>query len=174
MRPPAEVRDALLDAQEGVEGARWQDDDQLHLTVRFVGEIDDRAAQDLAFVLDGIDAPSFALDVRGAGLFERKGRAHTLWAGITPSTPLTTLQAKVERACQVAGLAPEPRKFAAHVTLARLAGGTVGAGAWVARHAGLSAPPWPVTRFGLYESRLGKGGSSYTLLADWPLAPTNR
>ncbi len=178
LRPPSGVRAALLAAQGGVEGARWQDEDQLHLTLRFCGEVDDRTGQDLVSALDGILAPSFALDVRGAGYFERKGRPHTLWAGFAPSPDLTTLQGKVERACQAAGLPPEPRKFAAHITLARMSGGAVGVGEWVARNGSLAAPRWPVSSFGLYESRLGKGGSSYNLLVEWPLGPpvwpTNR
>lgn len=171
LRPPAPVRDALLAAQGGVEGARWQDDEQLHLTLRFVGEMDPRTGDDLAAALSAICAPDFRLAVRGVGHFERKGRAHTLWAGVAPSAPLGALQRKIECACQAAGLEPEPRKFAPHVTLARLGGGASGAGEWLARNGALTAPEWPVASFRLYESRLGSGGSVYVPLAEWPLYP---
>lgn len=171
LRPPPPVRAALLAAQGGVEGARWQSDDQLHLTLRFVGAVDPRTADDLVSALGAVHARGFALALRGVGHFERKGRAHTLWAGIAPSPALEHLQRKVERACQAAGLASEPRKFAPHVTLARLSGAAVGVGEWLARHGALAPPDWPVVSFRLYESTLGGGGSLYTPVAEWPLGP---
>jgi len=174
LRPPPLVRDALLAAQGGVERSRWQDDDQLHLTLRFCGEVDPRTADDLATVLSAITAPGFALTIRGVGHFARKGRTHTLWAAVAPSAPLDHLQRKVERACQAAGLPPEPRKFAPHVTLARLGGGALGVGEWIAGNGALTAPPWPVGSFRLYESRLGSGGSVYTPLSEWPLGSPAR
>jgi RNA 2',3'-cyclic 3'-phosphodiesterase len=174
LRPPPEVRDALLAAQGGVEGARWQDEDQLHLTLRFVGEADPRMADDLASALSAISAPAFTLSLRGAGHFEKRGRTHTLWAGIAANPDLDHLQRKVERACQAAGFPPEPRKFAPHVTLARMRGSGPGIGEWVARHGALAAPPWRVAAFRLYESELGSGGSIYTPLAEWPLHPSDR
>jgi RNA 2',3'-cyclic 3'-phosphodiesterase len=176
LRPPEAVRDVLLDAQDGVEGARWQDEDQLHLTLRFVGEVDRRPAEDLVDALGEIVAPPFLLEVRGVGYFERKGRTHTLWAGLTPSVALMLLQRKIERACQSAGFPREPRKFAPHITLARIGGRTPGIPEWLARHGSLTAPEWKVERFGLYESRLGKAGALYSAIAEWPLerdAPTN-
>lgn len=177
LRPPEPVRDALLDTQEGVDGARWQGDDQLHLTLRFLGEIDDRTGQDLVSALTGVEAPAFTLAIRGAGHFARKGRPSALWAALAPSSELMLLHGRIERACRAAGLPPEPRKFVPHITLARLGGHTAGAGEWVARHGALNAPPWPVNAYRLYESQLGKGGSMYRTLAEWPLAsaaPTTR
>jgi 2'-5' RNA ligase len=171
LRPPAPVRDALIDAQGGVEGARWQDDDQLHLTLRFIGEVDTRITQDIIDALSAVTAPSFTLAVRGVGHFERRGRPHSLWAGLAPSPPLEGLQRKVERACQVAGLPPEPRKFAPHVTLARTRGTQVGLAGWLAAYGPLAAPEWRVSSFRLYDSRLGSGGSVYTAVAEWPLDP---
>lgn len=174
LRPPRAVRDALIDAQGGVEGARWQDEEQLHLTLRFVGEIGPHTAEDLTDALSAVSAPGFTLALRGVGHFERRGRPHTLWAGVAPSAPLAALQRKVERACQAAGLDPEPRKFAPHVTLARLGGSAGPIGDWLARNGALSAPAWPVASFRLYESRLGAGGSVYVPLAEWPLDPPER
>lgn len=173
LRPPAPVRDALLDAEGGVEGARWQADDQLHLTLRFVGELDRRGEADLVAALGGVIAAPFSLAVRGVGHFERRGRPHALWAALAPSAELDLLQRRVERACRAAGLPGEPRKFVAHITLARLGSGAAGAGEWLARHGALAAPEWPVESFMLCESRLGSGGSVYQPLAEWPLEPAN-
>ena len=169
LRPPEPVRDALFDTMDAVEGARWQGDDQLHLTLRFIGEVPTPEAEDLAAELGRISAAPFVLRIAGVGHFARKGRAHTLWAGVTPSPELTALQAKVERACQRAGLAPEPRKFAAHVTLARLGGSAGPLGEWLARHGPLSAPPWPVDEFQLVQSTLGAAGSHYEPAVRYPL-----
>src|SRR5690606_20008278 len=81
IRPPAPVREALLDTMEGIEGARWQDEEKLHLTLRFAGEVERPAANDLAAALGRIAAAPFALRIAGVGHFERKGQPHTLWAG---------------------------------------------------------------------------------------------
>ena len=144
----------------GLEGARWQDDGQLHLTLRFMGEIDARAAEDLAAALRGVEAP-FALSLRGVGHFERKGRPTTLWAGIAPSEPLLVLQRRVERACRAAGLEPETRRFTPHVTLARLNSGTGPVSGWLSAHGALTSEPWDVDAFLLFESHLGREGALY-------------
>ncbi|MGN6500186.1 MAG: RNA 2',3'-cyclic phosphodiesterase [Tsuneonella sp.] len=169
IRPPAAVRDALIDLMDGVEGARWQDEDQLHLTLRFVGEIDNAAANDLAEALARIDAPRFELAIAGVGHFERKGRVHTLWAGLTASPALAALAAKIERACQAQGLEPEHRKFSPHVTLARLNQRSGPAAPWLAAHAGLRCDAWTVEAFRLYESTLRPGGSEYEPVVRYPL-----
>jgi 2'-5' RNA ligase len=169
IRPPEPVRDLLIDTMEGLDAARWQGEDQLHLTLRFAGEIGHRAAEDLAAALDGISAAPFALRVRGVGHFERKGRPHTLWAGLASSAELVLLQKKVERACQAAGLAPERRKFAAHITLARLGGSGGRIDQWLVLHEALRSEPWPVEDFRLYESELAAGGARYEPVARYQL-----
>ena len=173
LRPPPLVRAALLAATGGVERARWQDDGQLHLTLRFVGEVDRHAAADLVAALDEVTAPAFALTVRGVGHFERKIKPTALWAALAPCPALKVLEQRVERACRAAGLPPETRKFVPHVTLARLGGQSVGTGGWLAEHGDLAAPRWPVTAFRLYESHMGSGGSVYTSIAEWPLEPAD-
>ncbi len=169
LRPPPPIRDALLDTMEAVERARWQDEDQLHLTLRFVGEIDAPLAEDLAAELGRVDAARFDLTIVGAGHFARKGRPSALWAAVAPSAPLATLQQKIERACQRIGLEPEHRKFTPHVTLARLGGAAGPVGDWLALHGALSTPPWPVDEFRLYESVLAPGGSVYEPVVSYRL-----
>ena len=84
IRPPAAIRDALIDLMEGVEAARWQDEDQLHLTLRYIGEVDTHLADELVERLRAAQGERFALTIEGTGVFERKGLVHTLWAGIAP------------------------------------------------------------------------------------------
>ena len=120
IRPPAPVRDALLDAMDERPGVRWQDEDQLHLTLAFLGEVDPRVEQDLVDSLAAIRLPPFEVTIRGVGHFEHKGVPSTLWAGLAPSEPLARLQARVVAACRRAGTEPDRQSFRPHVTLARL------------------------------------------------------
>lgn len=170
IRPPASVRDALIDTMEALPAARWQDDEQLHLTLRFAGEVDAPTAEDLAGALERVSAAPFDLALRGVGTFDRRGRVHTLWAGVAPSPALLALQKKVERACQACGLEPEHRKFAPHVTIARLSARTSEIAGWLAAHQAFASPPWAVSDFRLYESDLAAGGPDYTALVRYPLA----
>lgn len=169
IRPPASVRDTLIDAMEGVEGARWQDEDALHLTLRFVGEVETPAANDLAGQLARIDWSPFKLRVAGAGTFERKGSPHTLWARVPPADALEGLRQKVERACELAGLGRETRRFTPHITLARLNRSAGAIGGWLAARGNLAAGPWRVEDFVLYESHLGHEGAHYEAVEVYPL-----
>lgn len=173
IHPPAAVLDALLDTTDGIEGARWQSEDQLHLTLRFVGEVERPLANDLAEALVAVDARPFTLQVAGTGHFERKGRPHAVWARVLPSTGLDLLHGRVERACQTAGLPPETRKFVPHVTLARLSGGSGPIAPWLAQTGTLQVPEWSVETFTLYESHLGKGGSIYEPVVSYRLGATD-
>lgn len=169
LRLPAPVREVLLGAMGGVERARWQDEAQLHLALRFVGEIDAPLANDLAAALGRVDAAPFELQMAGVGHFERKGRATTLWAGILASPELSVLQRKIERACQRVGLEPEHRKFIPHITLARLSAAAGPIGGWLSAHGALTAPRWPVDEFRLYESVLTPAGSAYEPVVSYRL-----
>jgi RNA 2',3'-cyclic 3'-phosphodiesterase len=161
IRPPGAVIDALLALEGGVAGARWQDAGQMHLTLRFFGEIEAAQGEELARALAGVRAAPFALALRGVGHFETGRRPHTLWAGLAPSDPLLALQRLVEAAARRAGLPPETRKFAPHITLARLnrAGGPVLP--FLAAQAALTSEPWPVEAFDLMESTLTAAGAEY-------------
>lgn len=168
LRPPAPVRDALLDLMQGVENARWQDDDQLHLTLRYVGEVETHRADDLAEALGAIRFEPFALRIEGVGVFERKAVARLLWAGVAASDALARLQRKVERVCQSVGIEAEHRRFMPHVTLARLNQSSGPLGDFLAAHADLALPPWTVQEFALFESELRDEGSIYTPVVRYP------
>ncbi len=170
LRPPEAIRDALIDTMEGVEGARWQFDEQLHLTLRFVGDIDEHDAEDLAHALSQVSVAPFALAIRGVGTFETKGRLTSLWAGIEPSEPLAILQRRIERACQRAGQTPVTRKFVPHITIARTNAATGPIGSWLTEHGRLALPVWQVDAFHLYESRLDPGGAQYEPVIGFPLS----
>jgi 2'-5' RNA ligase len=170
IRPPEPVRDLLLDAMDDSADFRWQDDGQLHLTLRFMGEVERPLANDLADALGRIRAPRFEIRIRGVGRFEQRNSG-ALWAGVEPKAPIAALAAKVERVCQSAGLDPERRAFHPHITLARWKGRrTREVQAFLERAAGLSSDPFSVHEFILFESRLSKHGAHYEDIAAYPLA----
>ena len=161
IRPPEEVRDQLIDMMEGIEGARWVDEENLHLTLRFVGEVERPAANDLAAALARITWPRFALAIEGIGHFTRKGMTTALWARVAASGALEGLRQKVEGACESVGLGRETRRFTPHVTLARLNRASGPIGTWLSSFGDLRAGPWDVNEFILYESHLGHTGAFY-------------
>jgi len=168
IRPPAFVRDLLLDSMAGMSGLRWQDDDQLHLTLRFVGEVERPLAEDLALALGGLRFAPFAVRIAGVGRFDQRERG-ALWAGVEPRAPLAALAARIERICVGVGLAAERRAFHPHVTLARWGRGAGGSlDPFLAAHAALRSDDFTVDKATLYESRLGRGGAHYEAMADDP------
>ena len=153
----------------GVAGARWQDDEQLHLTLRFIGEVDRPAADDVATALERISHPAPEIALCGVGAFRRKGRPHTLWAGIAADERLGVLQKRVERALTLAGIPPEPHAFFPHVTLARLNRAAGPVEPFLVRNAGLTVPSFKPAAFLLFESQLGRSGATYDAVARFPL-----
>ena len=161
IRPPLSVRDLLIDTMDGVDAARWQDEDQLHLTLRFAGECETPQANDLADALASVTVPSFDLQVSGTGFFTRKGAVRALWAGFAPSPDLHRLQHKVERVCQSVGLPAETRRFTPHVTLARMNSMSGAAAEWLSKWGDLRSEPFRVETMILFESHLRSVGSLY-------------
>ena len=171
IRPPAAIRSLLLSLSGGVEGARWQDDTQLHLTLRFIGEVDRHRANDIADLLAGIRFAPFDVRIEGVGSFDRKGVVDTLWAGVQPRDPLAQLHRKIDRACVRTGLAPEGRAYLPHVTLARTNRASGSLEPFLARTAGLRLGPWEVDAYLLYESFLRPEGSVYEPVMRYALEP---
>ena len=161
IRPPEAIRDLLIDAMDDSADFRWQDDAQLHLTLRFVGEVERPVAEDLAGALGRIRAAPFELRIKGVGRFDQRNSG-ALWAGIEPKEPLAALAAKVERVCVNVGLEPERRAFHPHITLARWKGRrSREAEEFVARRRALASEPFAVDAFTLFESHLSRHGAHY-------------
>ena len=161
LRPPAAVRERLLALAGGIPGARWQDDPQLHLTLRFIGEVERPIAEDIALALGGIHFAPIEVALDGVGQFERRGRPNAVWAGVRPHEPLALLHRKIDQTLVRLGLEPERRAYLPHITLARLNGPAGIADRFLADHAGLSSPPFRLEHFILFESHLGHEGAIY-------------
>jgi 2'-5' RNA ligase len=168
--PPEDVRDELLAMQHGVPGARWVDDDQLHLTLRFVGDVDGAQLRDLLSALRRVSAASFELRLGSAGFFPPRGPQRVLWIGVDKSAPLDALQRSVSRAVTRLGHAPDRKKWAPHVTLARLEGAPPNRVArFVAERALYRSRAFDVDAFHVYSSQLHPKGAVYTLEESYPL-----
>ena len=158
---PDAVAQSLVSLQAGVPGARWQTREQIHLTLRFIGEMDGLQAVAIDDALASISAPSFTMELKGVGAFGGK-RPRDLWAGARAGDALPHLQRKIESALQRIGLEPDGRKFTPHVTLARLKGTPNGHVVdFLTDHALYASAPFPVDTFILYSSRLTPHGSLY-------------
>ena len=169
IRPPEDVRDLLIDAMDDSPALRWVGDEQLHLTLRFIGEVERPAANDIVAALDRIRSPAFELRVSGVGKFEKRNGG-ALWAGVEPKAPVAGLAAKVERALQQAGLDPEHRAFSPHITLARWnRRNSEAVDAFLTRNADLRSDPFEVDRFILFESKLSRHGAHYEEVAGFEL-----
>jgi 2'-5' RNA ligase len=153
----------------GIPKARWVDPGNLHLTLRFIGEIPEAVAVDVDEALLRLRARRFSLQLAGTGVFGGD-RPRQLWVGVERNPELTALHDKVEQALTRIGLPPEPRKFAPHVTLARLYNPLADKVAeFLAVHGGFRVEPLPVEAFSLIASYPTKAGSVYEDQADYPL-----
>jgi RNA 2',3'-cyclic 3'-phosphodiesterase len=168
IRPPEPIRDLLIDVMDDGADFRWQSDEQLHLTLRFIGEVERPLANDLAHALGALSAPTFELRLSGLGTFDhRSGGA--IWAGVQPVEPVKDLAAKIERICQSIGLAPERRAFRPHITLARWKGPRGREARAFLDGRSLTSDPFRVDRVILYESRLSRHGAHYEEVGSFAL-----
>jgi 2'-5' RNA ligase len=167
--PPA-VATHLSLLRGGLPGARWIDPENYHLTLRFIGDIDERTADEIAHALDRVYRPPFRLTLSGLDCFS--GRApHSIFVRVEPTPALTDLQAEHERIIQRLGLPAESRRYTPHITLARLRGTSAADVArWISSHGAVRIPPFDVQRFVLYSSRASVGGGPYLVEESYPLA----
>jgi len=167
---PEDVAQGLLALQSGVPSARWSTREQLHLTLRFIGDVDESDANAIDDVLSGISAPRFTLELKGVGAFGGKN-PRALWARIAPNEALIHLQRKIESAIQRLGFPAEERKFTPHVTLARLHATPAGRVMdYLTDHALYASTPFGVENFALFSSRLTPNGSIYVAEREYPLS----
>lgn len=167
---PGNVRQRLQNLTTGLQGARWISPENMHLTLRFIGEVDEVQAGHINDSLSDIQGAAFEISLSGIEAFGRSGMVRTIWAAVSGEPALIHLQGKIERALVQMGLEPERRKYTPHITLARLKNSPKGKAAlWLAAHEGLKTPPFSVDEFVLFRSHLGRQGAHYETLAGYPL-----
>lgn len=169
IRPPGPIRDLLIDTMDDSPELRWVSQDNLHLTLRFIGEVERPLAEDIANSLARIRFPPFDLRIKGIGRFEQRNGG-TLWARVEPRNPVAALAAKIDRACVEAGLEPERRTFHPHITIARSnRRNAETARALERKSSALTSEPFGVDKFVLFESHLSRHGAHYEQVATYPL-----
>jgi 2'-5' RNA ligase len=169
---PDHIAEHLLALMKGVPGAKWRPRENLHLTLRFFGEMTEPEAEELDAALEAATRSigPFEVRLKGAGSFGGVD-PHALWIGAKESDALKQLAAGCEKAARRVKLKPQPHKFSPHVTLAYLGGGSLDSVVAFEQKQNLfEAPAFVVRSFGLYSSVTRKSAPSlYRLEAEYPL-----
>jgi 2'-5' RNA ligase len=161
---PEEIAEGLTRHQQGLPGANWRPTDALHVTLRFAGDIPENLADDFAVELSQVNGDPMSLTLSGVGAFGEGEHIHAVWAGLEDSPALRRLAARCETAARRAGLKPDKRTYAPHVTLAYLRRPDPSrVAAWIQGHNLLKSPPFRADAFGLYSSHQTHEGSRYRL-----------
>lgn len=167
---PDAAREKLAGMSYGLPGAAWVDPERMHLTVRFIGEVEGHLFDTIKEGLAGVRSPSFYLTLKGVGHFPKRGDPETLWAGVAESEDLVRLRNRIESLLVRRGVEPETRKFHPHVTLARVKDARAPwIGRYVVENSLFAVHEVPVQAFHLYSSRLRPEGAEYTVEATYPL-----
>jgi 2'-5' RNA ligase len=167
---PADIALALSQYRGGLPGARWVEPENYHVTLRFIGDIDDAVARDVYSVLgDGRRRGTIPVSLDRLATFGGD-RPRALFARVEPTPDLQDLQAEQERLMRRVGLAPERRKFTPHVTLARLRDTSpADAAHYIATHGHFPKLTFTAQRYVLYSARESTGGGPYLVEAAYPL-----
>ena len=169
---PEVTRQRLALIRAPLQGAKWIAPEDMHITLRFAGDIDGRTTDEFAEMLDAIRARPFTVTIQDLGAFGGRD-PRVLWAGVEAGPELEALHRANERAARAAGLESDSRAFKPHVTLARLRGGRQREVAqFLEQYGGLRTEPFVVTRFVLLSARPGWGGPPYAVEVAYPFEGT--
>ena len=164
------VRQLLSSLGGTIPGARTVPEDQIHLTLRFIGEVEPSTFADIRECLEGLESAPLTLSIKGTGHFPPRGQPRVLWAGIAPAGDVIILRNRVNNRLSLCGIKPEQRKFHPHVTLARLKhSSSKRVASFLAVNALLQSPPFAVDHIRLYSSTLHPAGAIHRIEAVYPL-----
>ena len=170
---PEDIRQQITRLYYGLPGARWTDESQLHLTLRFIGEVDGALFRDIKGALEGIRRPPFSISLKGVGYFPPRKNPRVLWVGVEKNDALLLLRNRIESTLLRLGLQGDERKFSPHVTLARFRN-PAPLGRLTTYMSGnnlFSTMPFPINEFHLYSSHLTPKGAQHCREASYPLLP---
>jgi 2'-5' RNA ligase len=166
---PSDLAMDLSLLRGGISGARWIEAENYHLTLRFIGDINDSTAREIHATLEKIRRPPFIVTIEELCSFGG-AKPRVLVARAKAAAPLVELQAQQERLIRRIGIAPEPRKFTPHVTLARLrAASCASVAEYLSARGYFLSRRFEAKRFVLFSSRASIGGGPYVVEAAYPL-----
>lgn len=167
---PDRIKDDITATFCAMQGARWVEDHQIHLTLRFIGEVSNDTEEMVRKALRLVKGQPFSLRVKGVGFFPPRNEPKILWAGIAENEELLRLQTRIERIVVSTGLDRDDRKFHPHITLARLhATHAQHVARFVTQNSLFITEEFAVSSFHLYSSTLGKEGAIHTKEATYQL-----
>jgi 2'-5' RNA ligase len=162
---PDIVRAKLASLKTSIDGARWVPAEQIHLTLRFIGDAEAELERSIRGALRGVAAASFEIAVKGVGQFPKDRPARVLWVGVEPEAPLVALASAVEEALHATGLTPEDRPFSPHITLARLKDRRLPpVKRFLEENAAIASDPFRVGAIELYASVLSSQGATHSVV----------
>lgn len=171
---PDDLKKQISCLQVEIPGARWVPAEQIHLTLAFLGEVEESVVEPLNTELALIPRHEFKLCFSGTGCFPKCHRPRVLWIGVELNPRLNELAALVHKAVRVCGIPQEDRRFSPHITLARLKlPESRQSDAFLDRHEKLKFTPFPVREFTLFQSRLTQQGAVHIPLKSFPLTPAD-
>jgi RNA 2',3'-cyclic 3'-phosphodiesterase len=171
---PPSIKAEIAGLGRAIPGARPVPVEQMHLTLKFIGEVEGSRLLDIQGALTEIALPEFALSLRGVGIFPPRGTPRVLWAGVQPTDKLTVLRQAIEKKLAEIAIPREKQNYSPHLTLARLNTPPIHRLQQVlAGNAFLQSPEFTVSCFNLYKSQLTQHGAIHTLITGYPLQPAS-
>jgi 2'-5' RNA ligase len=160
---PDDLKNALGKLCSGIDGAKWVKRDQMHLTLRFIGDVDDDGLESIQSALQKIQSPAFDAHLEEIGQFPPKAKPRVLWVGMKAPSALINLQRQINASITALGLPPEDHPFSPHITLARFKTPPHAESVreYFASHAAFKTEPFPVQSFILFSSILAPQGPTY-------------
>jgi len=169
---PIEVRKVLKRTAESMElnNARYSRLDQMHLTLRFLGNVPEDQKECLIHELENISLHSFNLRTDAFGVFPKRGMPRILWAGLKKDDVLNELQKTIEESAEKCGFEADNKPWHPHITLARLKGRNHITPEVLEEASNQNETMmFPVDAFYLYHSELKKSGAVYSILKTFEL-----
>ncbi|MGC8122083.1 RNA 2',3'-cyclic phosphodiesterase [Marinobacter sp. VGCF2001] len=167
---PGNITAKLLQVKTPIAGARWQTDAQLHLTLAFLGEIQEEHTERVRNSARSVIHSSFELEASGLGCFGHADNPKTLWAGVCPETELTRFQQKLAGQLNARGFTLKNPSFKPHITISRFRNNPGPVSGLIGEYQNTRFGRWMVREFVLFESTPGPQGSVYTVLERYPLS----
>lgn len=165
---PTSAKQVLLTTMSGLPHIRWQTQEQLHLTLRFIGAVDSSLAIEIRHQLTTVRFTPFALRIGGLGIFGNENKPRLLWAGIERNAAIHELYQRISTSLEGLGIEPEKRRYTPHVTLGHFQNSRgERVSSYLQHMGGLAVPSVAVTEFALFESRPGSSGSHYQVVESY-------